>query len=250
MDLFRWSTNLSLASRFWRNGPVAGQCAVVGGRATVDGVARDVMTVESDWGSCYNDNPSASEFYAECGSNNNPLAKLYTRTWAPVTVSSGTLGLAGFIASPDFAITLDNYTPTAYEFCDFDTPAGCPVGGASDPETWNYYRPNGSSLTFAGSTMTFSIPPSRNDPMTIYLDDMSNVAATGTRLSFRTAGNRFILRINFEANGPEIRMNCIRNGLCAILNGQTRDLTPTLFAEMSFVLAVEDNRCLDDRQQR
>jgi hypothetical protein len=194
------------------------------------------MTVESDWQSCYGDHPSTSEFYTSCASTNSPVSKLYTTDWVARPVPASRLALAGLVASGQISLVFDNYTPTAYQFCNSTNPSGCPAGGAGDPETWKYYAPNASSINDGTSTMTFSIAPSREDPMTIYIDNMRS-----RTLDFSVVGSRFVLGINFEAADPEIRMNCIRNGLCPFIDGMTIDFTAPR-AAISFTLSADDGR--------
>lgn len=230
--LYDWSAERRLENRFWREGPVAGHCAITRATTELNGQVYNLMTVESDWINCPVD--TVGGFYAQCRSSNNPLAKIYTRDWAPVQVQQSRLNLAALVASSRIRITFDNYTATAYEFCSASTPQGCPPGGASDPETYKFYRPNGSFLQQAGERMSFSIPPSRSNPMTVYIDDMSSRS-----LDFRAEGSSFVLGIDFESNGPEIRMNCIRNVVCAFVDGRTIDFTNPR-AELRFQLTAKD----------
>lgn len=230
--LYDWSAERRLENRFWREGPVAGHCAVTRASTELNGREYNLMTVESDWINCPAD--TVGGFYAECRSSNSPVAKIYTSDWAPVPLPQSRLNLAALLASSRIRITFDNYTPTAYEFCSGSTPGGCPPGGASDPETYKFYRPNGSSFRQQdGETMSFSIPPSRSNPMTVYIDDMSSRS-----LDFRAEGSSFVLGINFESSGPEIRMNCIRNIACAFVDGKTIDFTSPR-AELRFQLTAE-----------
>jgi hypothetical protein len=235
--LFSWSASRSLPARFWRSGPAGGHCAAVGARATVGGRSYDVISVESDWGECYADHPSASAFYTNCRADNSPVAKVYTSAWGSLGVTSTDLALAALVLQGQVRMTFDNYTPTAYEFCHSSTPGGCPPGLSADPETYKYYRPDGSSLVTDDGTITFSITPSRSDPMTVYIDDMSTRATN--RYDLTTSGGRLRLGINFEAAGPEIRMNCIRNIACAFVDGKTLDFTAPR-AVLAFELGVED----------
>lgn len=232
--IYSWSASRTLAPQFWRTGPVAGRCAVVGAQTTVSGRTYDVITVESDWANCYGDNPSAGEFYTNCRSSNSPVAKLYTTDWPTVAVSSSQLALAGLVATSQISLMFDNYTATAYQFCSASTPSGCPGGDGSDPEMWKYFQPNASWLDNDGERLTFSIDPSRSNPMTIYIDNMQSRS-----LDFSVAGNRFVLGVTFEARDPEIRMNCIRNAACPFVDGKTIDFTAPR-AQISFALAVED----------
>jgi hypothetical protein len=238
--LYGWFASRTLPAQFWRTGPAGGQCAAVGARTTLSSGVHDVITVESDWASCYNEHPSAGEFYTSCASDSSPVAKIYTNSWGSLTIDQARLNLAGIVASGQISLTLDNYTPTAYQFCNAGNPSGCPDGGA-DPETYKYYAPNASSLVQDGQPpFTFSIAPSRRDPMTIYIDNLSK-AGGSSGMTFTTSGSRFVLGINFESSGPEIRMNCIRNGWCAVLGNPDLELA-TPRASISFALDVVDGR--------
>jgi hypothetical protein len=215
----------------------------VGARATVGGRSYDVISVESDWGNCYADNESASEFYTNCRADNFPVAKVYTTAWGSLGVDSGDLALAALLLQGEVRMTFDNFTPTAYEFCNATNPAGCPPGLSADPETYKYYRPNGSSIVTSDGTINFSITPSRHDPMTIYIDDMNT--RPSNRFDLTTSGGRLRLGINFESSGPEIRMNCIRNAACPFVDGKTLDFT-TPRAVLAFDLGVEDGAVVFD----
>src|ERR1043165_4766800 len=86
-DLFFWSAPRTLPARFWRSGPAGGQCAAVGAQTVIDGATYNVITVESSWASCFNDHPSIGGFFANCQSNNAPVALIYTNSWGSVTVN-------------------------------------------------------------------------------------------------------------------------------------------------------------------
>lgn len=232
--LFSWTASRTLAPSFWRTGPAGGQCAGVGATVTQGGSTYNAMTVESSWADCWEQNPSVGGFASNCASNHSPAAKLYTTDWGSITVAQSLLDLAGLVATSQITLTLDNFTPTAYQFCSPSHPELCPPGGGGDPETWKFFAPNAASLTRTGSPpVTFSIVPSRHDPMTIYIDNLIS-----NRFDFTTRGDRFVIGINFETAGPEIRMNCIRNAACAFVDGRTIELdTPR--AELSFALITD-----------
>jgi hypothetical protein len=235
--LYSWSASRALPPQFWRPGPGGAQCAAVGAQTTISSGTYSALTVEQDWGDCFNEHPSVGEFASSCASSNSPVAKLYTSSWAPVTVTQSQLNLAGLIASSQITLTLDNFTPTQGQFCNFSNPGGCPPGLGGDPETYQFFFPNASSLVQTGmAPLRFSITPSRHDPMTIYIDNL-----TSTSLDFTTSGNRFLLGINFESSLPEIRMNCIRNFFCAALGNPTLEVDGAR-AVLSFALAVESGR--------
>ena len=84
--------------------------------------------------------------------------------------------------------------------------------------------------------LTFSITPSRNDPMTVYIDNMAS-----SSIDFTTSGSRFLLGISFESAGPEIRMNCIRNFICGFVGNPTLEVDSAR-AVLSFALAAEAGR--------
>jgi hypothetical protein len=155
--------------------------------------------------------------------------------WKIGRVGAGQLGLAGLVATSQIRLTLDNFTPIQGQFCNAGNPAGCPPGLAGAPETYQFFAPNASSLTRTGQPpLTFSITPSRSDPMTVYIDNLVSRA-----LDFTTSGNRFVLGISFEAADPEIRMNCIRNFVCAFTGNPTLELDSPR-AVISFGLALRN----------
>ncbi|MBI4508993.1 MAG: hypothetical protein HY698_05125 [Deltaproteobacteria bacterium] len=234
-SLYGWSASRALEPRFWRSGPAGGHCAAVGANTIVGGRTHNVMTVESNWGECYRENPTVGGFYANCASSNSPVAKIYTTSWGSIAVSQARLDRAGALASALVRLRLDNFTSTPYEFCSGSTPEGCPPELSADPETYKFYAPNASLLSANGERMTFSITPPRSDPMTAYIDDM-----TSSRVDFRAVGDRFVFGITFEAAGTEIRLDCIRNVACAFVGRAIDFAAPR--AELSFTLAVEDGR--------
>jgi hypothetical protein len=239
--LFAWTATRTLAPSFWRSGPAGGRCAVVGGWTTVGGSRFELETVEPDWSTCFNSNRTTGSFAANCASDDSPRARLFTADWGNIVVGASTLNLVAAVAGSRLGITLDNYTPTPYAFCNAGNPSGCPTGGASDPETWKFFAPNASSITQTAadgttSTMSFSIDPARSGPSTVYLDNM-----TSTTLGLRVEGDQLVMTINFEAAGPEIRLNCIRDVGCLILDGRTVDFT-TPRAELRFRLSTAGGR--------
>lgn len=235
--LYYWSASRSLPARFWRNGPGGGQCAAVGAQTTVSGGTYNVITVEPDWGDCFNENPSVGGFFDHCQSNNSPVAKIYTNSWGPVTIDQSLLNVAGLVASSQITLTLDNFTPVRGQFCNTGNPGGCPEGLSADPETYQFFAPNASSLTRTGQPpLVFSITPSRHAPMTIYIDNMMSRS-----LDFTTSGSRFVLGINFETAEPEIRMNCIRDGFCLALGDPPLELEGPR-ATISFALGLQNGQ--------
>ena len=232
--LYSWSASRTLPAQFWRTGPAGGQCAGVGARATISGSTYDVISVESDWADCWAEHPNVGEFYSECRSDHSPVAKIYTTSWGSIAVPQSLLDVAGVVASGTISLTLDNFQPTANAFCSSSNPTGCPEGHTDDPEMYKFFAPNASMLVQSGSpALAFSITPSRHDPMTIYIDNV-----TSNRFTFTTAGDRFVIGIDFETTGPEIRMNCIRNAACAFIDGRTIELAGP-HADISFALAVQ-----------
>jgi hypothetical protein len=235
--LFSWSASRTLPPAFWRTGPGGAQCAAVGAQTTISSGTFNVISVEQNWGDCFNDHPSVGEFFSNCAASNSPVAKIYTNSWGPVSVDQNALNVAGIIASSQISLRLDNFTPTQGQFCNASNPAGCPPGLGGDPETYQFFNPNASSLTQSGMPpLTFSITPSRNDPMTVYIDNMAS-----NRVDFTTSGNRFLLGINFESAGTEIRMNCIRNFVCGFVGNPTLEVDSAR-AVLSFALAAQGGR--------
>jgi hypothetical protein len=208
---------------------------VFGAVSTVGGRVGDAITVEPNWNECWSAHPTVDGFYRHCSSSNSPVAKIYTRDWGTVPVPQWRLDVAGAVASSEVVVTLDNFTPYKYQYCNDDNPDGCPPGLSDDPQTYAYYNPNASSITRGTDTLNFSITPSRREPMTIYIDDMSSEA-----LTFRAEGSRFVLNIDFEAGGVEIPMDCIRNFWC---DSVSREIDfPDPRASLRFALTVQDGR--------
>jgi hypothetical protein len=235
--LYSWSASRTLPAAFWRSGPGGAQCAAVGAQTTISSGTFNVISVEPDWGDCFNEHPEVGDFFSHCAASNSPVAKIYTNSWGPVSVNQGALNVAGIIASSQISLRLDNFTPTQGQFCNASNPAGCPPGLGADPETYQFFNPNASSLTQSGMPpLTFSITPSRNDPMTVYID---NMASNG--IDFTTSGNRFLLGINFESASPEIRMNCIRNFICGFVGNPTLEVDSARVV-LSFALAAQGGR--------
>lgn len=240
-DIFGWSATRTLGPSFWKAGPVAGRCAVIGGTTAVSGKTYNLYTFEQDWASCFVANPTVGGFTANCTSNHSPVANIYTTDWATRLVTASALTTTATLASAFITINFDNFTPNPFEFCNSSNPAGCPNGDGSDPETWKFFAPNASFIrqNVPGSPatmMNFSINPSRSGPSTVYIDNMRS-----NSLGLRVDGNDFILRIGFEAAGVEIRTNCIRDGLCASIDGRTIDFTAPV-AEIRFRLAVVNDK--------
>lgn len=235
--LFLWSASRTLAPQFWRASPGGGHCAAVGAQTTISAGTFNVISVEQDWGDCFAEHTDVTAFFTHCASSNSPVAKLYTPAWAPVIIDQTRLNLAGFLASAQITLRLDNFTPVQGLFCNPSNPGGCPPGLSGDPETYQFFTPNASSLTQSGQPpLTFSITPSRRDPMTVYIDNMRS-----TSLDFTTSGSRFILGINFESTEPEIRMNCIRNFICAFAGNPTLEIDSAR-AQLSFALGLQEGR--------
>jgi hypothetical protein len=231
--LFAWSAPRVLPAAFWRPGPAGGHCAAVGARTLSGTTNFNLITVENDWGRCWNENPTVGGFYNECQADNSPVAKLYTTSWGDVSVNQATLNLAAAVASGQISMTFDNFTPVQGAFCNAANPAGCPPGLSADPETYQFYQPLASSITQSGQPpLTFSITPTRQSPLTVYIDDLRS-----DRLTFTTSGDRFVLGINFEERDPEIRFNCIRDLWC-FAYPTTMEL-PTPRASISFALTVD-----------
>jgi hypothetical protein len=234
--LYYWETSQVLPSQYWRTGPGGGQCASVGAQTVSNGARYNTITVEEDWASCWNANPSVGGFYNNCRSDDAPVAKIYTESWGEATINQATLNLAGAIATTQISLVFDNYTLFEDTFCHAGNPDGCPPGLSADPELYQFYQPNASSITKVGEPrMQFSITPTRQDPLTIYIDDLRS-----QRLTFSTSGDRFVLGIAFEDADPEIRMNCIRNLLCWAYPSTMELGTPR--ASISFGLQLQDGR--------
>lgn len=243
LTLYEWDATQTLAPRFWHAGPGGGSCAVISPQTThADGSTYNMMTVDEDWGECWDNDPNTAHFYQNCRSAHSPLAMLYTDGWGSVTVgrSPSDWNTVNLLASAGVHITFDNYQPTAFASCSDATPAGCPqglpAGYPTDANTYKFFLPNGSSIatsmTGAPSTFTFSINPTRQDPMTIYIDNMMSRS-----VDFHVAGGKLVFGINFTDSGPEIRMNCINNFFCFAVDGKTLTFAAPR-AEISFGLTL------------
>lgn len=234
--LYYWEANRVLPPQYWRTGPGGGQCASVGAQTISDGSRYNTVTVEEDWANCWNENPSVGGFFNNCASEDAPVAKLYTESWGDVTINQSLLNLAAAVAGSQISLIFDNHTATRGQFCSDANPGGCPPGLSADPQTYNFYQPNASSIAQMGNPpMTFSITPTRQDPLTIYIDDLRSQS-----LSLTTSGSRFVLGINFESAGPEIRMDCIRNAGCFLYPSTMELDTPR--ASISFALNLQAGR--------
>lgn len=95
------------------------------------------------------------------------------------------------------SLRMNNYTPDAHYYERADSLA--------------FYKPNDSYLTVEalGIDVSFAIPVQRNDPYSIYINDVNS---TGFVLDAR--GGRGIVTINFEEDGTEIIGNCVDNFFC------------------------------------
>lgn len=247
LTLYAWSNPQVLPARFWHAGPGGGSCAVISPQTThANGTTYNMITVDDDWAACWNADPNTADFYNNCRSAHSPLALLYTEDWGNVVVgnSPSDWNTVNLLASAGVHITFDNYTPNAFSFCSDSTPAGCPqnlpAGYPTDANTYKFFQPNASSIstsmTGAASTYTFSINPSRQDPMTIYIDNM-----VSRSVDFHVANGKLVFGINFTDTGPEIRMNCINNFFCGILDGRTITFASPR-AEITFGLTLVGGR--------
>jgi hypothetical protein len=241
--LYEWSASQALAPRFWHAGPAGGSCAIVRPRTThADGNTYDMITVDDDWADCWDGDPNTSHFYENCRSAHSPLAMLYTNDWGNVTVGAnpGDWSLVNALASGGIHITFDNFQPVAFADCNDNNPAGCPqglpAGYPTDANTYKFFLPDGGSIVapMMGATTPymFSINPVRQDPMTIYIDNMQS-----SSIDFHVANGKLVLGINFTDSGPELRMNCINNFICAFVDGTTITFAAPR-AEVTLGLAV------------
>lgn len=234
--VYYWETSRVLPPAYWRNGPGGGQCALLGMQTISGGSRYNGMTVEEDWASCWLANDSVGEFSNHCRSDHSPAARIYTESWGDVTINQALLNLAGLVASGQISLVFDNFTPTRGQFCSDANPAGCPPGLGGDPQTYNFYQPNASTISQTGQPpLTFSITPTRQPPLTVYIDDLRSRA-----IRFSTSGNRFVLGIDFEATNPELRMDCIRDLFCFAYPTTMELETPT--AQISFSLSLSGGK--------
>ena len=100
-------------------------------------------------------------------------------------------------------VTIDNYTPNAFEF--------------NADNTFKFHRPDGGrfriddlgGLIAGAPDVSFNVAASRSNPYTIYLDDMRSQSVT-----YSAASGRFIVDVAFESGGTEVWANCIENIQC------------------------------------
>ncbi|HEY4243661.1 MAG TPA: hypothetical protein VGM88_27800 [Kofleriaceae bacterium] len=240
VTLYPWSSSQVVPSALWHAGPGGGSCAIVRSQTTHhDGTLYDLISVDDDWADCWNADPNTQHFYANCRASDSPLAHLYTSDWAGTAVvgahPNDWLAL-NTLASLLVTLNINDYTSTAYQYCNSGNPAGCPPGGAGDPETWKFYMPNGSSISAGmigpGGTTVFSIPPVRHPPDTVYLSGMNS-----TTIDFRVDSGKLVFGIDFADAGPEIITNCIRDASCFLRDHHTISfMTPR--AEIWMTLAL------------
>jgi hypothetical protein len=232
--LYSWETSRALPAAYWRTGPGGGQCAMIGAQTISGGARYNAITAEEDWANCWWANDSVGAFNSNCKSDHSPAARIYSASWGAVTVNQSVLNLAGAIASSQISLVFDNHTPIQGQFCNAGNPGGCPPGLSADPETYQFFQPNASHITQTGQpALDFSITPTRSPPMTVYIDDLRS-----RTLRFSTSGDRFTLTIDFEADGPELRMNCIRDFRCFLYPSSMELDTPRAVISFGLQLAA------------
>ncbi len=93
---------------------------------------------------------------------------------------------------------LNNYTATAYQF--------------EQQDIYAYENPKSSSLSipsFSNVPWTFDVPVTRQDPYSVYINDVNS-----TRLTGDAHDGEAFLTVNFESDGTEIIGDCVNNALC------------------------------------
>lgn len=103
--------------------------------------------------------------------------------------------LNGLFAEID--LRLNNYTPNDHEFDPSDERA--------------FYKPDDSffRLEALGVNLVFDIPVQRQDPYSLYINDVNSVSFTpGTR------GGKALITIDLEDEGYEVIGNCVNNAFC------------------------------------
>jgi len=124
----------------------------------------------------------------------------------------------------DMQIKIDNYVSTAGMF--------------ETDNTFKFHQPNNSFVKFDSPSgdfeQQFEILPFRQDPMTIYIDELNFSRA---RVTHQDDKIKLILR--FEEDGLEVRTNCIDNFFCGGIGNPNFNLeNPSL--EVLFTPIVQD----------
>jgi len=114
-------------------------------------------------------------------------------------------------AFASFKIRLSNYTPIQNQYDKSQVNA--------------FYKPHDSYISFLGMKLEIPLyPPRRQDPYTVYLNDLNSGSIT-----IDVKDGRYELRIQNEGAGKEVITNCIKNFNCGILGEPSIDFGPSTF---------------------
>ena len=80
-DLYYWTFEEVLASRFWQPGAEGARAKVRAKTQITDGRWSDLVTVERDWGACYAAHQDATDFAEACKSDHSPEAWIQTEDY-------------------------------------------------------------------------------------------------------------------------------------------------------------------------
>jgi len=123
-----------------------------------------------------------------CGKTNSP--KLVTHNF---TKGQWIGGLSSTVGS--LKLHLNNYTATKHEF--------------EQDDNYAYENSKSSSITFGNSSISFDIPVTRQDPYSIYINDVNS-----TRLETDAHDGYGFVTVYFESDGTEIIGDCVNNIIC------------------------------------
>lgn len=102
-------------------------------------------------------------------------------------------GLMGLVSS--LKVHLNNYTPTKHQY--------------NQDDNFAYENSKSSSYTLNNVTNTFDIGVTRQDPYSVYINDVNSARIQGDAHD----GLAF-LNISFESDGTEIIGDCVNNAAC------------------------------------
>lgn len=124
------------------------------------------------------------------GCNKNNSSKIVTHNFTKQQWIGGLMNTVSGLK-----LHLNNYTSVKNEY--------------EQGDTYAYENPNSSSVTLGTISKSFDIEVTRQDPYSIYINDVNSSKLQGDAHD----GLAFIL-INFESDGTEIIGNCVANIAC------------------------------------
>lgn len=126
--------------------------------------------------------------FAGCDKNNQP--KIVNHNFTKQQWIGGLISTVSTLK-----LHLNNYTATKNEF--------------EQSDTYAYENSNSSLITLGTVSTPFDIPVTRQDPYSIYLNDVNS-----TRLQGDAHDGLAFITINFESDGTEIIGDCVNNIAC------------------------------------